>query len=112
MKQKRVWVIINISLGLIAILLLLSLFNVTLPTLGKPIERLSDKSLCVMKNWENEYIIRNIKDCCIEKIKFAPKCSQTNIMLKGNIYSYVCETGNNIEYYFNNYGLKYCRRLW
>jgi hypothetical protein len=112
MNQKRVWVIINISLSLIAILLILNLFNVTLPVLGKPVERLADNSLCVMKNWENEYITRNIDDCCLEKIKFAPKCYRTNIILKENTFSYVCGTGNKIEYYFNNNGLKYCRRLW
>ncbi len=112
MKQKRVWAIINISLGLIAILLFLNLFNITIPTLGKPIERLADSSQCMMKNWENEFVNRNIDDCCLEKVRFAPKCSKTNMLLGNNIFSYVCSSGNNIEYYFNDAGLKYCRRLW
>ena len=103
---------LNVSLTIIAVLLILSLFNVAVPTLGKSTAELKGESFCVVKNWVNEYVERpDIDSCCIEKKRFTLGCERSDTIINGNNLFWKCKTGNKVEYLFNEDGYKYCEKI-
>lgn len=111
MAGKRVWSVINVSLSLVAILLLLNLFDVQLPPLGKSVEQLKGESICVMKTWAGDFAERGVLDCCQEKRKLVLSCERKELFYTDKTLDWACFTGNRIEYYFNNQAFKYCKMI-
>ncbi|MBU0457451.1 MAG: hypothetical protein ABH824_01200 [Nanoarchaeota archaeon] len=113
MVSERIWIIINISLGLMILLLLLNLSGIELPTLGKA-QYVLDKEdpLCVV-NWKNEYNQWNDLDgCCLEARKQLG-CHKDELSVNdgGLELSWVCETNSNaVGYWLNNKAYNYCRQ--
>ena len=108
--SKKVWVVANVSLTLVLLLLTLNLFDVEMPTLGKSLAQLEKESLCVMKNWQGEYIVRNIDSCCLEKSRFVLSCQEQELYYMDKTLDRVCPTGDKIVYYFNNAGYQFCQK--
>ena len=108
MAVKRVWTVINFSLVFIALLLFLNLLNVQFTPLGKSTAQLQEEGLCLVKNWAGELVPReDLSSCCLEKNKFTFSCQRAEL----EQYSWRCLTGNQIEYWFNDQGYRYCQRL-
>jgi len=112
MVDKRAWNIINISLVFIVLLLTINLFDFEWAGVGKSIELLESDSLCVMKNWEGEFMQRDINSCCLEKQKMVLNCKKEDLYYMDKSLQWDCFTGNKIEYYFNTAGYNYCKKIW
>tara|TARA_Y100000310_G_scaffold320949_1_gene377945 strand:- start:209 stop:547 length:339 start_codon:yes stop_codon:yes gene_type:complete len=112
MVSSKVWVVMNVSLGLIAVILILNLMQIELPALGKSAEQLRGESLCVMQNFEGEFIVREMSSCCLEKNKLTLGCEEGTWYYQDEILNKHCSTGNGISYYLNQAGYNYCGVLW
>lgn len=108
---SKVWIIINISLSLIALLLLLNFLDITLPSLGQ-VQYVLDREepLCLV-NWQGEVNSwPEIDSCCLEARKQL-EClfyqQQTNL---GRI-DWICKTGgSSVSYGLNSKAYRYCQQ--
>ena len=112
MIESKTWTVINVSLVLISLLLLLNLLQLEIPALGKSIEQLSEGGFCVMKNFNEEFIERDLSNCCLEQKKLTLSCEKGRWYYQDQILSDRCVTGNGIEYFFNKEGRELCKDLW
>ncbi len=106
MVSKRALIIINISLGLLLTLLLLTFLDVKLPSLGQA-QYLLDKEepLCAV-NWKEELTTWNDLDrCCLEARKQLG-CRREH----KDDYDWVCRTGDGVKYWLNSKAYNYCRQ--
>src|SRR3989338_3579360 len=104
MASPKAWAVINVSLGVVALFLVLNLMEVKLPALGKSVEMLESESFCVMKNWPGEFIEREIRPCCLEKAQLTLGCKKGTWYYQDQTLQWQCLTGNGIEYYLNGAG--------
>tara|TARA_Y100000310_G_scaffold320198_1_gene376375 strand:+ start:1061 stop:1399 length:339 start_codon:yes stop_codon:yes gene_type:complete len=112
MVSSKVWAVINVSLGLVAVLLVLNLMGIELPTLGMSIEQLEDEAFCVMENFQGEFIVREMSSCCAEKRELTLGCESGTWYYQDEVLQNYCLTGNRISYYLNNAAEDYCDTLW
>ena len=112
MASPKVWAVINVSLGLVAVFLVLNLMEVKLPALGKSAELLESESFCVMKNWQGDFLEREIGACCLEKAQLTLGCEKGTWYYQDKMLQWQCITGNGMEYYLNGAGNSYCRKVW
>ncbi|MFH0701742.1 MAG: hypothetical protein V2A62_04865 [Candidatus Woesearchaeota archaeon] len=108
---SKVWIVVNVSLGVIALLLLLSFFGITLPSLGQ-VQYVLDREepLCVV-NWQGQLNSwPEIDSCCLEARKQL-ECffyqQQTDL---GRI-DWICKTGSgSVSYGLNSKVYRYCQQ--
>ena len=112
MVSSKVWAVINVSLGLITVILVLNLMQIKLPTLGKSVEQLGSEAFCVMKNFEGEFVVREMSSCCAEKRELTLGCEEGTWYYQDKTLQWYCFTGNDLGYYLNNAGADYCNTLW
>lgn len=102
MASTRVWTVINISLLLIALLLLLNSVGVELPTLGQALYVLDkEEHLCAVENKEGLVPWNDLDRCCLEARELS-FCQQQH---KEN-YDWLC--GSVIR--LNDKAYYYCRQ--
>jgi hypothetical protein len=111
MITKKRWDVINISLGLIALLLIITFIGVELPSLGKSTAELKEQSVCVLRNWQGDYIERDVDNCCLEKNKFTTTCYNELFAFAGIELTKNCPAGEKIQYHFNQEAYKYCLEM-
>lgn len=108
----RVWVIVNVSLGFVAILLLLNLFEIRLPSLGKA-QYLLDKEepLCAVQ-WKEDFNIWNDLDQCCLQARQQFTCDTSVQIFALKRFDKDCHTGqgNVIHYWLNNKAYRYCQQ--
>jgi len=109
MISSKVWNIINVSLGLVSILLFLNLIGVTLPTIGQA-QYLLDREdpLCVIYTGEETTAFNNLDRCCLEARKLS-LCLPDKIQLEQGRIDWSCSAGKN-GYLLNNKAYNYCRQ--
>ncbi len=110
MVEKKVWGILNVSLVLVSVLLLLSLFDVELPTLGKAEYALDgDQELCVAL-WQDDALEwEDINRCCLEARKQL-SCIKDIVTTKFGETMYVCQTGqSSTSIRLNTKAYNYCQ---
>jgi len=111
MISRRTWTIINISLVFIAFVLLLHLFGVELPTLGKAQYAFdTEEPLCVVHNWENEFVPWDDVDRCCLMIHAQQRCTKQKLQTQDMKLDYLCSSGTKIEYWLNSKAYNYCRQ--
>lgn len=106
MVSNRILVVVNISLGLLLTLLLLTFFEVKLPTLGQA-QYLLDKEepLCAV-SWKEEFTVWGDLDrCCLE----ARKQLECRREPQGD-FDWACSTGEGMKYWLNSKAYNYCRQ--
>ena len=108
MASNKILVIINISLALLAFLLILQLFEIKLPVLGKAIENKAGAECLI--DWDNEYTLWNDLDhCCLEARKQLD-CRKDNLFFESKNFDWVCQTGSGraLKYWLNDRAYNYC----
>ncbi len=106
MVSERTFFIINISLGLLSLLLLLTFLGVELPTLGQAQYALDKEDPLCMVNWKDEFNPWNDLDrCCLE----ARKQLDCHREQRDNL-DWVCQTGLSVKYWLNNKAHNYCKQ--
>lgn len=107
----RIWLTINVSLGIIAVLLLLTLLGVTFPTFGKAQYLLDrEQPLCVV-NWKDNFNAWNdVDSCCLEARKQL-ECIPEQKQLESGRVDWNCRTGPGaVGYWLNNKAYWYCQQ--
>ena len=109
MASNKILAIINISLALLAFLLILQLFEIKLPVLGKASYENKAGAECVI-NWGDEYNSWNDLDgCCLEARKQLD-CYKDSILFENKRLEWVCQTGQGrtLKYWLNEKAYNYC----
>lgn len=110
MIPSKIWTIFNVILVIISILLLLPLFDVTIPTIGQARYYLdSTKPLCVI-SWQDQLTEWNdLNRCCLEARKQLV-CEKAAMTIEGELLNRVCYTGHGdvLKYWLNNKAYHYC----
>lgn len=106
--------VINVSLFLVAVLLLLNLFEAKFPSFGQAKYLLDEEApLCGVK-WKSTYTQWNdLDNCCLESRKQLD-CEKEIRQVDFGRVDWKCFTGNSdsvVSYVLNNKAYNYCRRL-
>jgi hypothetical protein len=110
MVKKRNLIIIDVCLGLILFVLLLNVFNVNLPSLGKAYyDRLPGEATC-LTSWQDDFSSLDIDRCCL-LARQQLTCQRTDLFYQGEDYKQVCSTGNSVKYWLNAKAKAYCRQV-
>ncbi len=106
MLSERSLFIINVSLGMIAVLLLLMLMGLQLPTLGQAQYALDKEEPVCMIQWKEEFTsLQDIDRCCLQ----AREQLECQAESKDNL-DWVCTTGPGLQVWLNNKAYNYCRQ--
>lgn len=111
MRSQKVLAAMNISLALIAILLLLHLFGLRFPSLGQAFVSLDKTSpLCVVQ-WQQEFTPWNDYDRCCLEARRQLECSREEQQLAAGAVQWHCATGagNVPTIWLNSKVYAYCR---
>lgn len=106
MVSSRVIFIINVSLGLLCVLLLLMLLGVELPTLGQAQYLLDKEDPLCMVEWNGEFTKLDDVDRCCLQARGMLECQAQN----SNDVDWVCSTGAGMKIWLNNKAYNYCKQ--
>ncbi|MBT4651300.1 hypothetical protein HOC13_02140 [Candidatus Woesearchaeota archaeon] len=112
MASDKVMAIINVSLGLIAVLLLINLFGVELPSLGQAKLFLDKEEPVCVVNWKEDYSLwGDIDSCCLE-VRKQLGCELVVEGLEDWDVDWVCKTGEGkvLKYWLNDKAYNYCQQ--
>ncbi|MFA6461337.1 MAG: hypothetical protein WCV90_03650 [Candidatus Woesearchaeota archaeon] len=112
MVPVKVWVMINFSLGLVVILLFLTLFGITLPSVGQ-VQYVLDREppLCLV-SWQDQYESwTELDSCCLEAHKQLECVFHQQNLEQGRI-DWICRTGGegSVSYGLNTKAYRYCQQ--
>lgn len=106
MVSERALLVINISLGLLSLLLLFTLLGVKLPTLGQAQYVLDTEEPVCLINWKDDFTpFEDLDRCCLQ----ARQQLDCHREQKDNL-DWVCQTGVSVKYWLNNKAYNYCRQ--
>jgi len=106
MVSERGLFIINVSLGLLSVLLLMLLLGVKLPTLGQAQYALDKEEPVCMIQWEEELTpFEDIDRCCLQ----ARQQSACKAESKENV-DWVCGAEQGLQIRLNNKAYNYCKQ--
>jgi hypothetical protein len=109
MVSKRTMVIINIALALMAIVLLLHLFGVKIPSVGHAIYVLdTNDPVCVVESSELN-TVPDLNRCCLEASKQVECFRESTSIEQGDVH-WICHSGsgNHFKYRLNNKAYQFC----
>jgi hypothetical protein len=107
MKDKKVLVVLNFSLAIIAIILVLNLFEFEFIPLGKAVYQ-PEEMLCVV-NWQDNYNLWNdINSCCLE-VRKQLSCEKDKAYYADKTVNWRCQTGE-LKYWLNDQTYDYCKK--
>ena len=108
MASNKVLTIINISLSLLAFLLILLLFGVKIPVLGETYENKVGAE-CLINLGEEYTPWDDLNNCCLEA-KQQLGCHEDNLLFDSKKFDLVCETGSEstLKYWLNEEAYRYC----
>jgi len=105
MLPRRALIWLSVSLSLIALLLLLTLFGVKLPSLGRALDQFNTEEPLCQVQWGNTIsTIPDLNRCCLEA-RQQLDCSYQN-------HTWRCQTGSGavLKYILNQKAYSYCRQ--
>ena len=109
MTDQKVMVVLNISLIFVSMLLLLNLFDIHPPTLGKAQLILNQDDPVCIGNYGDQYRSYDDLDICCFEANAKLSCSKESQFLLGEDTDYICETGfGDMSYYLNTKAYLYC----
>lgn len=112
--SDRVWIGANVSLGVVAVLLLLLLFNVSLLSVGRGyFGGITDQSraLCAVQ-WREDSTELNDMDFCCVHVREQLECSQLQGFVGQERVDWDCHTGSSepvVHYMLNARAYRYCQ---
>lgn len=101
---------VNVSLGLISVLLILTLFGLKLPTLGYALYALDKDEPLIIVNWQENYeTCQDINRCCLEIISQTDCSPQREDFPDGEV-NWVCHSNSGLRYFMNSKAYLYCQQ--
>lgn len=108
MPSIREWTVINLSLGLLALLLIAPLAGITLPNLGKVFYLLDGNEPLMVIEWQGQFSsCKDINRCCLEALQQAECVLEVKNTSLGDA-DWRCSSGNSVEYRMNTKAYAYC----
>jgi hypothetical protein len=111
MPSQKALTTINISLVLISALLILTLFDVHLPSLGQAFFIIDQEDPLLVVNWKDDYNSYNLQRGCFEARQQAECLPVKKVLPQGEV-DWVCQSGNSVKYWLNNKAYYQCTQLW
>ena len=115
MVSNKILISANISLAIIAILLTLSFFEVTLPSIGQVRYALDRTEPVCIISWKDKFTVftaeDNLNRCCLEARKQL-ECINEAKSFEGNRVQWLCRTGSGdvLTHGLNSKAYRYCRQ--
>mgnify|MGYP006420356245 FL=1 len=107
--DKKVFIVANITLSIVAIFLILNLFGLSITNIGQALAVFDlEDERCLVKTDTSLSANLDIDRCCLmAKAQISCDFNQKKVM--GENYDWVCSSeGSQVEYWFNKKGLNYC----
>ena len=99
----------NVSLGLIAVLLLLTLMGITLPNLGQALSTFDpEEPLCLVQVEEKHSRWDDLPRCCLEA-QAQLECVREQQQFPEGETDFSCRSSPQLQYKLNNKALSYCQ---
>jgi hypothetical protein len=93
--KKKVWIALDVSLGLVAIILFVNLFGVNIPSIGNATATLTSGDPVCLYEYEQEFNLAPVLErCCFEAVKRVNEHQTSQFTDKGHL-TWV---------YYNNHG--------
>ncbi|MBS3116146.1 hypothetical protein J4421_00980 [Candidatus Woesearchaeota archaeon] len=109
MYEKRVLMVLNVSLAFMAFLLLLAFFDVTVPNFGEVVYRLDQHTpLCVLVLPEEHHKMSDLPRCCLEARRQVLCQWKVEETVFGETQWECRASGSEIGYLLNSKGYHYC----
>ncbi len=107
--SHRVLLTINISLAIVAVLLVLNLNQISVPTVGQVSYALDPTEPVCILDWQGETAeIKDLQRCCLEARKQAECIIEPNTLSYGKT-NWLCQTSpQDIRYWLNNKAYGFC----
>ena len=112
MISDKIWIVLNVSLSIVAIFLILNLFNINFPSVGNA-QAFFDKSepICIV-DWKNELTPWNDLEQCCFQVRQQLRCKQDTHILEDKHVNWVCSTGPEaVKYWLNNKAYYSCEGI-
>ena len=110
MVTKKIWFILNISLSLVSLLLILTLFNIQLPTVGQAKYALDSQTELCLVEWNNEVSEWNDIDRCCLEAKKQLSCEKETFYTEFGTTTQHCSTGEStVSFHLNQKAYNYCK---
>ena len=107
MKGDRVLIALNVSLGIVSLFLVLSLFDISLPSIGKAYD--VEAAHCFVGSSDEFTELPNLEQCCFEARKQL-SCEQQKGIINGQAINWECRTGGGpVSYLLNGDAFTYCQ---
>jgi hypothetical protein len=112
-RNEKVFIIANITLGVISFLLLLQLFGVPKLVAGKAYEVIIPGEPFCAVQWGEEKTVFNDMDHCCLYARTQVNCERRSEVVSGADVQWDCYTGKAkvVHYLLNQKGYRYCQRL-
>ncbi len=108
MVSVRQWRILNVSLAFLALLLLLPLLGIRLPSLGQAELWLNPDDPRCLAQVDNEFSGVEISRCCLLAAQQL-SCHKEKSLIDGQYYDWACQTGQqSVVQRLNHVGYQYC----
>src|SRR3989338_9085888 len=97
--REKLYFVFNVSLGIIAVILILVLFNVHLPSVGTAVGFLSaEEPYCSVAVHGRITPMSNLEECCLQA-REQLKCEFNQREFEGMVFSWRCFTGKDSAEY-------------
>ena len=112
MASRKIWISLNVSLGIIAVILLFNLFWIGYPSIGDAYARLlpGDPAIFIQSGWEFRQCF-SLERCCFEA-----RTRLNHFQVSEKVYDVVVEhlfqsSDNGIQYWMNAKAYYTCQQL-
>lgn len=114
MVSTKIWVGINLSFGIIVVILLLVFFGFEMPTMGNALYYLDSSQAYCLTGYQGKYSLMDTDACCLELqqqlVKGEPAAQTITlnnepISVTKNYYT----SPNTINYLINQKAYRYCK---
>ena len=110
MVSTKAWNIINISLGMIAVMLLLTFLGVKIPSLGQALSTFDLKEpLCIVQVGERQAQFDDLPRCCLEA-QAQLDCVREQQQFPEGETDFSCRSSKQLQYQLNSKAFSYCQR--
>lgn len=113
MVPFKLWIIIDVCLGLLILILGLSFLNFNFPSFGKALYFMNPEDpLCITNYQEHYTLLKDLNQCCFEAKKMLA-CTKEITQLEKGETNWVCQTGRGEvpKVRLNNKAYQYCLNL-
>lgn len=110
MASSRVWIIMNVSLGLIAVILLLTFWGITIPNIGQVLSTVDpEEPLCIVQVEEEHSRWDDLPRCCLEA-QAQLECVREQQQFPEGETDFSCRSSSQVQYQLNTKAFRYCQR--